>query len=66
MEAALGDLITGYNYFSNRDEIAVDYLIMGPGLAIGVSHKLRLTTWPPLQVKERTVLQQFLHTEITL
>ena len=34
MEAALGDLITGYNYFSNRDEIAVDYLIMGPGLAI--------------------------------
>jgi hypothetical protein len=32
MEATLGDLITSYNLFSNRDEIAVDYLIMGPGL----------------------------------
>ena len=34
MEAALGDLITGYGYFSNRDEIEVDYLMMGPGLSI--------------------------------
>jgi hypothetical protein len=33
MKATLGDLITSYNLFSNRDEIAVDYLIMGPGLA---------------------------------
>ena len=32
MKATLGDLITSYNLFSNRDEIAVDYLIMGPGL----------------------------------
>lgn len=32
MTATLGDLITSYNLFSNRDEIAVDYLIMGPGL----------------------------------
>jgi hypothetical protein len=32
MQATLGDLITSYNLFSNRDEIAVDYLIMGPGL----------------------------------
>lgn len=32
MVATLGDLITSYNLFSNRDEIAVDYLIMGPGL----------------------------------
>ena len=32
MGATLGDLITSYNLFSNRDEIAVDYLIMGPGL----------------------------------
>jgi hypothetical protein len=32
MEATLGDLMTSYNLFSNRDEIAVDYLIMGPGL----------------------------------
>ena len=32
MSATLGDLITSYNLFSNRDEIAVDYLIMGPGL----------------------------------
>ncbi len=28
--AALGDLITSYSLFSNRDEVAVDYLIMGP------------------------------------
>ena len=33
MSATLGDLFTSYNLFSNRDEIAVDYLIMGPGLA---------------------------------
>jgi len=32
MTATLGDLFTSYNLFSNRDEIAVDYLIMGPGL----------------------------------
>ena len=32
MTATLGDLINGYNLFSNKDEIQVDYLIMGPGL----------------------------------
>ena len=32
MTATLGDLFTSYNLFSNKDEIAVDYLIMGPGL----------------------------------
>ena len=31
MSAALGDLITSYNEFSNKDEIEVDYIIMGPG-----------------------------------
>jgi hypothetical protein len=33
MTATLGNLITAYSLFSNRDEIQVDYLIMGPGLA---------------------------------
>ena len=32
MTATLGDLFTSYNLFANPDEIAVDYLIMGPGL----------------------------------
>ena len=32
MQASLGDLITSYDLFSNKDEIQVDYLIMGPGL----------------------------------
>ena len=32
-EATLGNLATSYNLFSNRDEIAVDYLIQGPGLS---------------------------------
>jgi hypothetical protein len=32
MIAGLSDLITGYEYFSNKDQIAVDYLLMGPGL----------------------------------
>jgi hypothetical protein len=32
MAAQLGSLITSYNLFANRDEIEVDYLIMGPGL----------------------------------
>jgi hypothetical protein len=31
MQATLGDLMTSYNLFSNKDEIQVDYLIMGPG-----------------------------------
>ena len=30
MTATLGDLINAYDVFSNRDEVAVDYLIMGP------------------------------------
>ena len=32
MTATLGDLITSYSLFGNKDEIQVDYLIMGPGL----------------------------------
>ena len=32
MKATLGDLITSYNLFSNRDEIQVDYIIMGPSM----------------------------------
>ena len=31
MKAELSDLITSYSLFSNRDEIQVDYIIMGPG-----------------------------------
>jgi len=31
--ATLGNLITSYNLFKNKDEIAVDFLIGGPGLA---------------------------------
>ena len=32
MTAALGDLTNSYNLFNNKDNVAVDYLIMGPGL----------------------------------
>ena len=32
MTPELGDLITAYGIFSNKEEVAVDYLIMGPGL----------------------------------
>jgi hypothetical protein len=32
MKATLGNLITSYGLFSNKDEIQADYLIMGPGL----------------------------------
>lgn len=32
MKPTLGDLITSYDKFSNKDEIQVDYLIMGPGM----------------------------------
>ena len=31
MKPTLGNLITSYGLFSNKDETAVDYLIMGPG-----------------------------------
>jgi hypothetical protein len=32
MKATLGDLMNSYTLFSNRDEIQVDYLIMGPSM----------------------------------
>ena len=32
MKATLGDLMNSYNLFSNRNEIQVDYLIMGPSM----------------------------------
>ena len=32
MAATLGGLNTSYSLFSNKDEIAVDYIMMGPGL----------------------------------
>ena len=32
MTATLGNLVTSYGLFQNKDEIQVDYLIMGPGL----------------------------------
>lgn len=31
-KATLGDLITSYNLFRNKEEVAVDYLIMGPSI----------------------------------
>jgi len=33
MEATLASLVTSYDLFANKDEIAVDYILMGPGLA---------------------------------
>jgi hypothetical protein len=33
MEATLGSLSESYDLLSNRDELALDYLIMGPGLS---------------------------------
>jgi hypothetical protein len=33
MKAELSNLITAYGLFSNKDEIEVDYMIMGPGCA---------------------------------
>ena len=32
MTSTLGEIITGYRLFTNKEEVAVDYLIMGPGL----------------------------------
>ncbi len=34
MTATLGNLLTSYNKFANKDEVAVDYLMMGPGLTL--------------------------------
>ncbi len=34
MAATLGDLVTGYDLFANKDEIGIDFLIGGPGLAV--------------------------------
>ena len=32
MATKLGDIIAGYELFNNKEDVAVDYLIMGPGL----------------------------------
>ncbi len=34
MKATLADLMTSYRLFANKDEVEVDYLIMGPGCSI--------------------------------
>jgi hypothetical protein len=34
MSATLGDLVSAYNLFANKDEISVNFLINGPGLAV--------------------------------
>ena len=34
MAATLGSLNTSYNLFNNKDDIAVDYIMMGPGLLV--------------------------------
>ena len=39
--AALSDLTTSYSLFSNKDEIAVDYLLMGPGLGDKVNSQTK-------------------------
>ena len=39
--AALGDLLTSYNLFSNRDEIEVDFLMMGPGCSTEVQSQAK-------------------------
>lgn len=41
MKASLADLITGYNLFENSDEVAVDYLLMGPGLEVEVESQAK-------------------------
>jgi hypothetical protein len=32
MKATLGDLMTSYNLFSNKDDVQADYIIMGPSM----------------------------------
>ena len=34
MKAELGPIISGYELFANKDEVAVDYLIQGPGCSV--------------------------------
>ena len=39
MTATLSDLMTSYDKFSNKDEVQVDYLIMGQVLVLRINHK---------------------------
>jgi len=41
MGASLSDLRTAYELFSNRDEVPLDYLIMGPGLQSKIESKAK-------------------------
>ena len=50
MKATLADLMTSYRLFSNKDEIEVDYLIMGPGCEVesdsqAKANQLAFTCW---------------------
>jgi hypothetical protein len=61
-QATLGALQTSYNLFENKDEVAVDFLMMGPGLSVESDSQAKAN----LLIRERIVLQQSHHTEQTL
>ena len=43
MTTSLSNIQTSYQLFENKDEIAVDYLIMGPGCSTEKNHKQKQT-----------------------
>ena len=63
MDATLGDLNTSYRLFTNKDEIEVDYLVMGPGLLTESETHKATNLLISLPREERIVWLQSLHIE---
>jgi hypothetical protein len=58
------NLITSYELFSNKDEIQVDYLIMGPGFDLESDSQAKANYLISIaESKEKIVLQQLVHIE---
>ena len=65
MLATLGDLKTAYDTLSNKDEQAVDFLIMGPGCSTRDYLNQKQIILSELLKQEKTAWQQLGHTEQT-
>ena len=64
MKATLGDLVSAYDLFANKDEINVNFLIETLDLLKKLSLRQRQINSLQLLKKEKIVLQSFLHTEL--
>ena len=66
MAADLSGLLQGYNLFANKDEIAVDYLIMGPGLAVENESQAKANLLISIAEQRKDCIATVSYTHLTL